>query len=293
MVFELVLVGATNQKYTNKVKEFLENKDFLWTGWTFKIRERWRNYIKKKLTQGPMPLYLYLSKSRGGSGKVEYILWFEDIKVGDAPIPSPDPIHTLDEERDFEEYRPHTWFKVIKVEKLTKPIELSSFIDVDNENGLKPQQLKNSFGYTYAPRDEREEREGEEDEFSISLEKDIQRYLAEHLNEIEDGLTIYSDDEHEGIEYPINAGRIDILAKDKNGNFVVIEIKAKRANKTALAQILSYMGALKEKFGDGIGIRGILVAKDFDNAIIHATKVVPNIELVKYSVFFKFKKEKQ
>jgi len=41
----------------------------------------------------------------------------------------------------------------------------------------------------------------------VSMERDLQSYLTEHLEELEPGLTLVSD----GVEYTTEAGRIDIL----------------------------------------------------------------------------------
>ena len=74
-------------------------------------------------------------------------------------------------------------------------------------------------------------------EASISLERDLHTYLSKRVDVIEEGLVLAED----GIEYIIDAGRIDILAMDKNGNYVVIELKAGKAKDNALGQILGYI----------------------------------------------------
>lgn len=119
-------------------------------------------------------------------------------------------------------------------------------------------------------------------EFAISVERDLQIYLANRLNEIENGLTLV------GTEYGTDAGFIDILCKDKIGNYVVIEIKAGKIKDAALGQILGYIGALIDEGKQNI--RGILVGSDFENRTILASKALPNISLIKYSLSFKFTK---
>ena len=52
---------------------------------------------------------------------------------------------------------------------------------------------------------------------SVSLEKDLHSYLAARVDEIECGLVLTEG----GIEFQTEAGRIDILAKDKHGRPVV------------------------------------------------------------------------
>jgi len=61
------------------------------------------------------------------------------------------------------------------------------------------------------------------------LERDLQRYLAENLECIEPGLKLYEDDDLRGIEFEAGGGRrIDILALDKSGAFVVLELTSSR-----------------------------------------------------------------
>ena len=120
-------------------------------------------------------------------------------------------------------------------------------------------------------------------EFAISIEKDLQNYLSNRLAEIEAGLTLVSR------EYKTEAGYIDILCKDKNGDYVIIETKAGKAKDAALGQILGYMGALAES-GVTEKIRGILVASDFDSRLFYAAKALTNITLTKYLLSFRFDK---
>jgi len=116
---------------------------------------------------------------------------------------------------------------------------------------------------------------------SISLEKDLHSYLASRVEEIEEGLVLAEN----GVEYQTDAGRIDILAKDKSGNFVVIELKAGKAKDNALGQLLGYMGCLTGSLNTQ-DIRGVLIASGFDKRVIYASKGLENIKLLKYKVSF-------
>lgn len=113
---------------------------------------------------------------------------------------------------------------------------------------------------------------------SISLEKDLHSYLAARVDEIESGLVLADD----GVEHQTDAGRIDILANDAQGNPVVIELKAGKAKDSALGQLLGYMGCI----APDKNIRGILVASDFDKRVIYASKGLDSIKLLKYKVSF-------
>ncbi len=121
-------------------------------------------------------------------------------------------------------------------------------------------------------------------EFGVSLEKDLHKYLAHHLDKIEPGLRIAPN----GIEHTVEAGRIDILATDMNEKFVVIELKAGKAGDAALGQLLGYMGFMAAKHQAEGEIRGILVAFDFEPRVVFAVKDLPKVKLCKYALSFAF-----
>jgi len=124
---------------------------------------------------------------------------------------------------------------------------------------------------------------GEQGGQRIGLERDMQAALRREIRQLESGMEIID----EGAERSVDSGFIDISARDENGVAVVIELKAGRAGRDAVGQILSYMGdmAAEEESGK---VRGILVAADFDNKAKAAARMVPNLVLRKYSVRFTF-----
>ena len=117
---------------------------------------------------------------------------------------------------------------------------------------------------------------------SFALERDLQRTLRHNIEQLETGLKITDG----GTERTVEAGRIDITAKDGVGNLVVIELKAGTAGMDSIGQILSYMGSIENP--EGKHVRGILVAYDFDRRLVMAAKAVPNVSLKAYSVQFTF-----
>jgi hypothetical protein len=120
-------------------------------------------------------------------------------------------------------------------------------------------------------------------ESSLSLERDLHTYFAAKVQEIEPGLTLVDN----GVEYPTDAGKIDLLARDTERRLVVIELKAGKARDNALGQLLGYMGCLatSERNKD-VPIRGILVASGFDDRVIYAARGLPSVKLVKYQLSF-------
>ncbi len=119
-------------------------------------------------------------------------------------------------------------------------------------------------------------------ETRVSIERDLQDYLAQHLGELEPGLKLHEN----GVEYQTDAGRIDILAFDNEGQLVVVEIKAGKAKDSALGQILGYIGCLSNKQENHDNIRGILVAASFNDRVVYASRNLSNIKLIKYKLKF-------
>lgn len=122
----------------------------------------------------------------------------------------------------------------------------------------------------------------EASEATFGLELDLQRALRSNIEQLEPGLQIIDD----GKERRINAGRVDITAKDKNDTIVVIELKAGTAAPEALTQLLAYMGDISEQ--DQRPVRGLLIAGNFHPRIVFAVKAIPNVQLRQYRFRFTF-----
>lgn len=115
---------------------------------------------------------------------------------------------------------------------------------------------------------------------SVSLESDLHTYLALRIGEIEEGLTLVPN----GVEYQTEAGRVDLLARDNQGDLVAIELKAGKANDSAIGQLLGYLGCLSSP---NSRVRGILIASGFDSRVVFAAKALPHIRLVRYELAFR------
>jgi hypothetical protein len=118
---------------------------------------------------------------------------------------------------------------------------------------------------------------------SFAAESDLRDFLAKNLSLIEQGLTLAHHDGRVGIEYPIAGGRIDILAKDINSQYVVIELKLSRGREKALGQILYYMGWV-DKYLDNPPCRGVIIARDIPEELILAVARVQGVPLFQYQL---------
>ncbi len=84
-------------------------------------------------------------------------------------------------------------------------------------------------------------------------ESEISDYIARHPEIVEKGLRVIAR------ERRVGEGYVDILARDKDNNYVVIEVKRVTASEEAVRQLYSYVEELRKANPDA-PIRGILVA---------------------------------
>ncbi len=125
-----------------------------------------------------------------------------------------------------------------------------------------------------------------ESELEIKLQEDqLQDMMRQTIAELEDGLKIIDD----GMERHVASGFIDILAQDKDGCFVVIELKVGQAPNSVIAQTLGYMVDIAESNGKEFKqVRGIIVASNFNKRVETAARALPNLKLKTYKHRFEF-----
>jgi hypothetical protein len=124
-------------------------------------------------------------------------------------------------------------------------------------------------------------------------EKDLQYFLAKNMSLIESGLRLYEDEGSKtaGLEYPADGRRIDILALDKNDNFVVIELKVSRGYDKVVGQLLRYKNWIKRNMAEnGQDVRGIIICKEITDDLLLACDGLVDIELFEYELFLKLHK---
>jgi hypothetical protein len=123
----------------------------------------------------------------------------------------------------------------------------------------------------------------EETDQAFAAETDLRDFLAKNLNCIEAGLTLYKTVEQSGVEFPVDDGRIDILAVDQEGRYVVIELKVGRGRNKAVGQLLYYMGWVDKNLGKG-PCRGLIIAKDIPEALILSVQRAFGVTLAQYKL---------
>jgi endonuclease len=117
------------------------------------------------------------------------------------------------------------------------------------------------------------------------LERDLQLYLAKNLQVIEPGLKLYEGEEGDGFEYSAGNRFIDILAVDRAGDLVVLELKVSRAYDRVIGQLLRYVNWIRQNVANpGQKVRGMIVCRAISDDLRLACASIPDVELLEYQL---------
>jgi hypothetical protein len=148
------------------------------------------------------------------------------------------------------------------------------------------------------PRETKGNDEAHEEEIDIydqekrafAYERDLQNYLVKNLNDLEKGLKVYEFEGISGVEYPAGGRLIDILAIDKENNFVVVELKVSKGYDRVVGQVLRYIAWVKKHVAEpGQHVRGIIVSREISDDLKLAVSQVNGVKLVEYELSLTFR----
>ena len=108
---------------------------------------------------------------------------------------------------------------------------------------------------------------------AFAYEEHLRDYLAKNLSILEASLTLWDGSEVEAVEFPVDGRRIDILAKDKSGVPVVVELKVNRGHERTIGQCLYYRAKIKEIMKVP-RVRIFIVAEEISHELKLATQEV-------------------
>jgi hypothetical protein len=171
--------------------------------------------------------------------------------------------------------------------------------DRKNQNG-KPKSILNNFYTKFLSEhydgaeiiDDRKHLKTEKFMNNFSYKDDVQDILAKDLEAIETGLILYKSDENNGIKYPAGGKYIDILAMDKDGNYVVIEIDYGRGYETKIGEVLRNKNWIEKNIAKaGQKVRGIIISNEITEDLMMACINLSEIELYEYEIFVKIKRK--
>ena len=140
-------------------------------------------------------------------------------------------------------------------------------------------------GRSDAPAPEDPESEDDPADVQFPLEAHLRDFLARNLERIEPGLRLYASGTQTGVEFPVESGRIDLLAVDQAGRFLVIELKLSQGRTRTLGQLLYYMGWVDQHLGNG-PCRGLIIAGEITEELCLAVARVPGVQVAKYRMTF-------
>lgn len=130
-----------------------------------------------------------------------------------------------------------------------------------------------------------EESPDAEQALEFALEAHLRDFLARNLDRIEPGLRLYDSGDRNGIEFPVDGGRIDLLAIDRTGKYVVIELKLSQGRNKTLGQLLYYMGWIDQHM-EQAPCRGFIIASEITEDLSVAVSRVPGVSLARYRMSF-------
>lgn len=133
-----------------------------------------------------------------------------------------------------------------------------------------------------------------EDPKEFGLESNLEDFIVYNWSKLpmSKQYDIYKDEDgRPGKQYEVDVGRIDVLARSKNGKeWLVIELKKGKTGDVVVGQILRYMGYIRSQLADpGDKVSGLLIAGSEDDKLQYAVSSVPDITFMTYSVDFKLK----
>ena len=126
-----------------------------------------------------------------------------------------------------------------------------------------------------------------EDSSQFAYESHLRDYLVNNLHQIEPGLQLFRDEEDNtitGVEFDAGGKRIDILAVDKDGNLVVIELKVSRGYERTVGQLLRYKAWARDNLADGRKVRGVIIAKSISPDLKLAASEIQDIDIFEYDL---------
>jgi hypothetical protein len=132
------------------------------------------------------------------------------------------------------------------------------------------------------------EDEAEEAGTKFALEEQLRDYLAENLGILEPGLSLWPVvDDGDAVEFAVDeqgpSRRIDILAKDRGGLPVIIELKVSRGHEKTVGQALYYRAKIKQRFG-AQSVKIFIVAAEISPELRAAASEVSDVLLFEYSL---------
>lgn len=176
------------------------------------------------------------------------------------------------------------WFPISKVKnlKVKLPYELirtelsnkghrsriATATDEDKEKIELVSKIYRKLGY------------GEADGTFFVLENGIEEAVKVNLSKLQ--LRPAEEEIQQQCDLGIGIGRTDLICRDKNDNYVVLELKVGQSSDAVIGQIMRYMGYIRENWAskEGKEVKGIVLSPSYDEHLYYAAQEAPNIQVL-------------
>lgn len=116
---------------------------------------------------------------------------------------------------------------------------------------------------------------------NFTYEKDLKRALCSQISTLFPGYKIFGENK-EGIEYPIEGKRIDVLLENiASSSLLAVELKTGVADFRVFGQIAMYLGLLKKQFPDRKS-EGVIISGEVDESLRNACLITEAVSLKTY-----------
>lgn len=121
-------------------------------------------------------------------------------------------------------------------------------------------------------------------------EKHLVEYLSKNLDLVENGLELYVDVYgNDGVCFPTDFGTIDILAVDKNGSLIIVNVNSGVIADEAIGKILKFRNWVKRHLAVGKSVRCYLIGSEIPEQARYSFAEYDDVFLREFDLHIKIK----
>lgn len=183
----------------------------------------------------------------------------------------------VEDKKGIEKHEIETgWFPIHKIKKwkVTLPYEIIR-TELSNQNfrlRIAKANLDDKSKIEFALKIYTNLGYGETDGNFFVLESGVEEAVKANLSQL--GLRLAESNIQQQCDIGIGVGRTDLICRDKDNNFVILELKAVQTSDYVVGQILRYMGYVRENMAneEDVKVKGIIITPSYDEQLRLAAK---------------------